>query len=718
MNTRLRLATALACLSSGAVILAQDTQRPATPPPAPPAPPIIQGPTFRSQVEYVEVDVLVTDAEGRPVPGLTKNDLQVFEDGKLQNITSFEFVNIPVERPDRPLFQPNALEPDTASNERPFSGRTYVLVLDDLHTNALRSQLVKNAAKQFIQRNLGANDLMAVVYTGGRAGNNQGFTNNRRLLMESVDKFIGQKLQSAALNRSDQYIRSGAETGLFGGALVDPDDLERAFKARNTLATIKNVAEWFGGVRGRRKTMLFFSEGIDYDINDIMRGPSQPGGQATAVMDDTREAIAAATRANVSIYGVDPRGLTLAGDDTITTSNLIAGELNPSGGMGMNRFTNELRLSQNSLRTLSDETGGVAAVNSNMFDQAFDRIVSDNSSYYLLAYYPTSPQRNGKFHRIEVKTSRPGLSVRARRGYQFPKAKAPAAAPAARPGQPSADITEVLNSPIQVSGLGMRMFAAPFKDVAPNASVLVGIELVGRDLALVQDGKIEVSYFAFDAEGKSRGGSTDSLTTKLRPETKTRVEQSGFRLLNRLQLAPGRYHLRVAAHDPIRKASGSVTYDIEVPDFNKMPFSMSGVIMTSMSGSSMVTAKADQQLNDVLPASPIATRTFPQNDEIALFAEIYDNQAATPHRVDISATIRTDEGQTLYETKEERNSTELAGTRGGYGFTTRIPLNEIPPGDYVLNVQATSRLGNDVGVGRQVRITVVPPTAAPPVPER
>lgn len=707
MNTPFRLATLLVCLSSGVVILAQEAQRPTVPAPDPTA----QVPTFKSQVEYVEVDVLVTDAEGRPVPGLTKNDFQVFEDGKPQNITSFEFVNIPVERSDRPLFQPNALEPDTSSNERPFGGRTYVLVLDDLHTNALRSQLVKNAAKQFIQRNLGANDLMAVVYTGGRAGNNQGFTNNRRLLIESVDKFIGQKLQSAALNRSDQYFRSGAETGLFGGALVDPDDLERAFKARNALATIKNVADWFGGVRGRRKTLLFFSEGIDYDINDIMRGPGQPGGQASAVMDDTREAIAAATRANVSIYGVDPRGLTAAGDDTITASNLIAGELNPGGGRGMNRFTNEIMLSQNSLRTLSDETGGVAAVNSNQFDKAFERIVSDNSSYYLLAYYPPSPQRTGKFHRIEVKTNRPGLKVRSRRGYQFSKTKpTPAASAAPGAGRPSAEITEVLSSPIQVSGLGMRMFAAAFKDAAPNASVLLGIELVGRDLALTQDGKIEVSYFAFDAEGKTRGGSTDNLTTKLKPETKTRVEQTGFRLLNRLQLPPGRYHLRVASHDTTRRASGSVTYDLDVPDFNKMPFSMSGVVMTSMSGSSMVTAKADPQLADVLPASPIATRTFPQNDEIALFAEIYDNQGATPHKVDISATIRSDEGQIVYETKEERNSTELSGARGGYGFTTRIPLNEIPPGDYVLDVQATSRLGNDVGVGRQVRITIVPPT--------
>jgi len=708
MNKRLRLATLVACLSFGAAIAGQqDAQRP-TPPQADAVGPI---PTFKAQVEYVEVDVLVTDSDGRPVPGLTKDDFQVFEDGKPQTVTNFQFVSIPLERPDRPLFQPTALEPDTASNERPFGGRTYVLVLDDLHTAALRTQLVKRAAKQFIQRNLAANDLAAVITTGGRADANQGFTSNRRLLMEAVDKFIGQKLPSAALLRSDQPFRSLGNFGLNGGAVIDPDDLERAFKARNTLTTIRNVADWFGGVRGRRKSLLLFSEGIDYDINDIMRGTDRPASQATAVMDDIRDAIASAARNNIAIYSIDPRGLAIAGEDTINTT-LDPADLSPGGGIGVNRFSNELQLSQNSLRALSEETGGIAAVNSNQFDKAFDRVVSDNSSYYLLAYYPTSPQRNGRFHRIEVKTSRPGLTVRARRGYQFPKSKPAATAPgAAKPGQPSPEITEALNSPIQVSGLGMRLFAAPFKDAAPNASVLLGIELVGRDLALAQDGKIEVSYFAFDAEGKNRAGSTDNLTTKLKPETKSRVEQTGFRLLNRLALPPGRYHLRVASHDTTRGNSGSVTYDVEIPDFHKMPFSMSGLVMTSMSGSYMVTAKADPQLNDVLPAPPIATRTFAQNDEIALFAEIYDNQGATPHRIDISATIQTDEGEVVYETREERNSTELGGPRGGFGFTTRIPLGEVKPGDYVLNVQAKSRLGNEVGVGRQVRITVTPPVA-------
>jgi hypothetical protein len=239
--------------------------------------------------------------------------------------------------------------------------------------------------------------------------------------------------------------------------------------------------------------------------------------------------------------------------------------------------------------------------------------------------------------------------------------------------------------------------------------VLIGVEIVGQDLTLAENGKVEVSYFAFDTQGKARGGSTDNLTTNLRPETKARVEQTGFRMLSRLDLAPGRYQVRVASHDTVGNVAGSLTYDLEVPDYSKSAFSMSGLVMTSMSGSSMVTVKADADLKEILPAPPIAMRSFPQNDEIALFTEIYDNGASTPHKVDITTTIQSDDGRVLYKSEEERASSELEGAKGGYGYVARVPLTDITPGDYVLNVQAKSRLGEDVGVGRQVRIRVTPP---------
>lgn len=666
-----------------------------------------QPPTFRAQVEYVEVDALVTDAQGRSVHDLTKDDFQVFEDGKRQTITNFAVVDIPIERPDRPLFQPDPIEPDVASNERPFDGRVYVMVLDDYHTNALRSQLVKNAARQFIQRNLGANDLMAIVTTGGRSAASQEFTGNRRLLLGAVDKFQGQKLDSSTLTRNNEYYRQ-RDLGLGNERVNDPLDMERAQYAQSSLRTIKSVSEWFGGVRGRRKTLLFVSEGIDYDVTDLIRPIGAPSNRAGMVLDDMRDAVAAAARSNVTIYAIDPRGLTSMADDAIGVTSFADAD-NPSLRIGQSSLNSELRLSQDSLRMLADETGGFAAVNTNQFADAFRRIVSDNSSYYVFAYYPPSIKRDGKFHKIEVKTTRPGLTVRSRRGYQAPRGKAPTPpSVAAAAGKPSSEVMSALNSPIQVSGVGLRMFVSPFKGAAPKASVLLGIEVLGRNLTLAPNGKVEVSYYALDTQGKSQAGSTNSLTTNLKPETKARVEQTGFRMLNRMELAPGKYLVRVAALDSTSGTSGSVSYDLEVPDFSKLPFSMSGLVLTSLSGAEMATVKPDESLKDVLPAPPIASRSFPQNDEIALFAEIYDNAAATPHKVDIVTTVQTDDGRVLFKAEEERASSELQGAKGGYGYAVRVPLTDVAPGLYVLNVQAKSRLGNNVGVGRQVRIVVTP----------
>ena len=99
----------------------------------------------------------------------------------------------------------------------------------------------------------------------------------------------------------------------------------------------------------------------------------------------------------------------------------------------------------------------------------------------------------------------------------------------------------------------------------------------------------------------------------------------------------------------------------------------------------------------------------PKNDELALFAEIYDNSGKAPHKVDIVTSVLTDEGKPLFKTNDERDSSELQGAKGGYGYTTRVPLSDIPPGSYVLSVEARSRLGNDIKATREVRFRVVSP---------
>src|SRR5262245_6146101 len=398
MTGRVRTA-ALFTLFAGATLVAGQNPPPQaqTPPPAqPPAP--NQGPTFRVRVDYVEVDVVVNDRQGNLVRDLKKEDFQIMEDGKAQAITTFSLVDIPIERADRPLYQVDPIEPDVKTNERSFDGRIYVMVIDDTHTNFGRTARVKGAARQFIQQRLGANDLMAVVHTFGSTAANQEFTNNKRLLLAAVDKTMGKKLRSATANKTEEYYRTARQQG---DPVNDPEDTERSYNARVTLETLRNVAEWFASVRGRRKTILFMSEGIDYDIHDLIPNNNSNHRDASTILNATTDAIAAANRANVSIYGIDPRGLTNLGDETIEIGSFPD---DTSLGIGQGSIYNELRLAQDSLRVLSDETGGFAVVNQNDFNTAYDRIVADNSSYYVLAYYPPDA-RPGRVHKIDVRVT-------------------------------------------------------------------------------------------------------------------------------------------------------------------------------------------------------------------------------------------------------------------------------------------------------------------------
>jgi len=126
-----------------------------------------------------------------------------------------------------------------------------------------------------------------------------------------------------------------------------------------------------------------------------------------------------------------------------------------------------------------------------------------------------------------------------------------------------------------------------------------------------------------------------------------------------------------------------------------------------MAGAMRPTVRPDEQLRGVLPAPPVALRTFPQDDELALFAEIYDNSASSPHKVDITATVTTDEGKVMFKTDEERDSSDLGGKSGGYGYTAKIPMKDLAPGPYVLTVSARSRVSPNPTVQRQVRINVL-----------
>ncbi len=673
--------------------------------------PGVPRPTFKVEINYVEVDAVVTDRDGRLVNDLTRDDFQIYENGTPQKVELFTRVDIPIARPDPPAFRAAPVEPDVKFNE-PFEGRVYVLLLDDVHTHPQRTLLVRRAANQFIDRYLGANDMAAVVFTSGRADAGQEFTSSKRLLKAAVDRIMGQKLRSSTLGRLDEYNRTRdfpQDTSSGQRRINDPDDFQRGYNARMALDTLRQVANYLEGVRGRRKAVLFFSEGIDYDIYDVFNSRD-----ATTVLDATKDAIGAATRSNVAIYSIDPRGLTLLGDEAM---EMGAPPEDNTLNIGTTSLLGELQRAQDSLRVLADETGGLAAVNSNDFSQAFARIQNENSTYYVLGYYPTNDRRDGKFRKLDVKVSRPGLSVRSRKGYVAPKGKAETREAETSAGT-SAILRDALSSPLPESGLPLAVQAAAFKGTGAKASVAVLAQFGGRQLKFTQKDNeflntIELSMIAIDNKGKVQGGDRQTVDLQLKPDTHQRVLAGGFRMVSRVELPPGRYQLRVAARES-GGLVGSVLYDLEVPDFSKESFSISGMVLTSSSAGIAPTARPDEQLSQALKTPPTVVRDFLNVETLGVFAEIYDNETK-PHSVDITTSVIAENGASMFKTEDQRSSSELAGARGGYGFITQVSLKDIAQGRYVLRIEARSRLGDMPVAVRETEFRVYEPRRpAPP----
>ena len=694
--------------------------------------------TFQSEVNFVDVDVIVTDAQGRFVPNLTSADFELLEDGKPQRIDTFASVDIPFQTQSLFTIGGRRVQSDVVSNKEPFSGRLYVLVLDDLNISAYRTTFVRSVARQFLDNNLGANDVAAVIHTSDAKRLSQDFTSDGRLLRAAIDRFNGRKRRSDTLDKVDLYYQQLALTeGItratdYGAApsdddpvsptpnpipglgdpnlIFDTDDMERGFRAQRMLDEIRNLTEFMGKVRGRRKALVLFSEGIDYPINDPLLSLD-----ANQVISATQRAVNAAARANVNFYTVDPRGLVGMTTESIELQGpgaLLAGQ-----GPNAEGFTKEMHLSQDSLRTLADQTGGFAAVDTNDLKGVFDRIVKENSTYYLLGYRPPQHPRDGRFHSIQVRVKRPNVTVSARKGYASANGPTPKVAlqaqqdalerQAAKAGirNLSAELNSVLTDPMQRAGLTLSVQAAPFKGAKSISSVALAIEIEGSKLTFAFDksqkrftDKVELSLYSVDTLGKPLAGIHRNLNLNLTPETYERVRVGGLRLNPRIDLPSGRYQIRVGARESGAGEVGSAFYDLIIPDFEREGLMMSGLLLTSASSRAMPNVEADPKVTaSQLPAPAIATRVFSRGDTLAVYAEVYD-QVPVNRRQPLEAEIRL----TREDGSESFRSTEAlpspAPSSSGnivVPLSKQIPLNAMAPGRYLLSVEVHTRQGGD-----------------------
>lgn len=370
-----------------------------------------QGPTsFQARANAVRLDVRVVDAQGHFVHGLTRENFTVVDDGVTQDIAQCVVVDLP-----RPASTPRSdLRADAASNRGAGEGRLYAIVFDDLHINAGRLVTARQIARQFIERYLSDNDLVAIGTTSGNVWVAHEFSSNRASLLDAVEQ-----LGTA----------SGDESRSLGGL--------SAFIG--FLATIPE----------RRKSVLLISEGLGLDA------------YTSAAARDLRTVIDASAIANVSIYPIDPRG------DPGNPFTIIK-----PAPTDRDRLAGYERGERRNLVRLAEATGGMALVGSNLFTDSFERIVSDGSAYYLLGYAPT-PTNNKRRHEIHITVNRPELTVMSSRAYVRATA---AQSQGTSSVTIEKALREILESAVPRTGLSMEVTAAAFFGAGSKNPVAVIVE--------------------------------------------------------------------------------------------------------------------------------------------------------------------------------------------------------------------------------------------------
>jgi VWFA-related protein len=676
-------------------------------------------PRFRTGIDVVEVAVLVKDRAGKPVTDLTRNEITVLENGAPQTLVAFERVSIPARAASSPAGVPEVPK-DVTSNEVLGPARVFMLVLDSHHVAATRVRAVQTHARQFIESYIRPGDYAAVFSPGALAAATQDFTTDKARLIAAVNQFTGMKMGSAVVEvERERAAAAGVRGAIPMHAGHDPSDSERTDRAVALAGTLEALANHLERISGRRKTLLLFSEGIDYDQADVL-GKVQRN--ASEVMRGMGRAIGALMRSNVALYAVDPRALNSADADLLETPIY-----NPSGA-ATRTVADEQTDSIRNLHSLSESTGGFAAVNRNDFTSAFERIDLESSSYYVVGYSPERPAKPGEFRSIQVKVSRPDVRISARNGYSgkaettvrrtvtdyaaseptsgFPmpsargrgRAPEPINVPTASPATRglSSPLQELLASPLPQAGLPMRLQAVTLRTDGRKSDVRLVIEVLGGSLRFEERGgrfneRLELALMTVNDSGRASNGTSIDIDLRLTPEDLARVKGTGVRWLSALSLPPGRHQLRVAGRAGATGASGMITHDIVVPEIRRAGLDMSGVTITSVPSVLMIT-RGKAWLDRALPTPPTAARRFVAGDQMVAAVEVYRPEKGAP---DGTVTARIERADGSPAGSNERRAVHTAGPRTEE-IGVPIDTAKLPAGQYVLRMTLEAAGGERV----------------------
>jgi VWFA-related protein len=691
MREQARLLAAGAVMVGLCVGLGAQQTPPATPPP--PATQPQRPPVIRSGINFVSVDVIVTDKKtGEVVLDMKTEDFEVREDKKPQKVDTFEIVKIDE-------LASNAITPkailsmyDEESEAKQPNVRLFILLLDDYHVRRGNDMASRKPLIDFVQNQLAPQDMVAVMYPMTPISGLT-FTRNRDSLIQSITHFQGRKGIYEPQNEfEEKYAYYPVQT---------------VENIRNdvTMGALKGAAIKLGGMREGRKSIIFVSEGltstVPAQINDpvaAMPGVNNPNRGATGV-DQTnnpraesqkffdsadltnriKETFDTVNRNNCSIYAVDPRGLAVF-------------EYDINQGVGLQTDRVNLNQSIDSLRVLAENTDGRAIVNRNDLAAGMKQIVRDSSAYYLVGYSSTIAPSDGKFHEIKVKVKRPGVQVRARKGYWALTAEETSRALAPpKPGPAPAVTAALANVASSTRTRLIRTWIGTSRGENGKTKVTFVWEPTPRspgDRATPGDQPSRVSVMAVGADGAPsfRGRVPDVAIASLSPGSPGSAGVSNAadgggtpRGPSRVvfEIAPGKMQLRLAVEGAGAGVLDSEVRDIVVPDLTSSQTSLgTPVLFRARTPREIQQLKADPQ------AVPATTREFSRTDRVFMRVAAYGAGAPA-----LSIHMLNRAGQSMSELPVTSPGSP------GVDAVVDVPLAGVAPGDYIIEVKATGEGG-------------------------
>ena len=463
----------------------------------------------------------------------------------------------------------------------------------------------------------------------------------------------------------------------------DSEVIQKELEQLRPFTMVRDLSRYVASIPRRRKAIVYIGQGSAGAMLGDRFGQEPPKELIGAVQ--------WARRANVAVYVIDPTG------------KLTPGAEGYADEPGPLSFRDLARMRQDAMASFGEATGGFWGTGVRAVDLV-DRIVTETRQYYLLGYYPPPPTSRrmrwwrevmgdvwARFRSIEVRTTRPGVRVRARKGYWQDDARPGENAP--KPIKAGTETVRAVAEILPQSALPLRAVAVPFRG-GPKAKrhpVAIAVEVT----ATPPDGQPERAELYAAAVEPGKGlRETDRVTARFGTKGVT-DSISRYLVCARLDLAPGRYQLRLGVTSAWAQATGSVYVDVEVPDYRKELLSMSGLALDQQSDGRPMPAARTGTIAALVPSPPTLARQFAATDLVWTHVEIYRGTKAPDAPVEvITALGREGEEEAVWHAREVFPPSAF-GTAGKVVSRVLLPLADLSPGAYRLRVTATTAAPTD-----------------------